>query len=201
MWTAFLAVATLAVAVFTAALARSTRNLARSSAGDQRSQWRPIVIPGGQGIDETIEGELGVSLRNVGRGPALGLYGELRCGNVPCGASIPGQFNIIAPEDGLEMRLRLNAPAPRGSLMRARFTYYDAAEQWHHTDVVLAARPSLDGSGGPRRVARTDIEETGRYLTAGQGSRRAARQTADRQRRTCPLSGIPQAMKARKSAD
>lgn len=190
--TDLLAVATVLVAIFTAVLALSTRALARSSAADQRSQWRPIIIPGDQTIDESIEGELCIELRNVGRGPALGLHGELRRGDSPYAASIPDQVSIVAPDERLWTRFRLpDPPAPRGAIIRARLSYYDVAEQWHHTDITMGVRRPEDADQ-PVRVARTNVEESGRYLTAGQGSHRAAQLAAARQQGPwmCGLSRI-----------
>lgn len=177
-----LAVATLGVAIFTAVLALATRTLARSAAADQRSQWRPVIIPADQTVDERTQGELVIQLRNVGRGPALGLHGELRRGDAPYAASVPGQENIAAPEDRLWIRFGLpDPPAPRASIIRAWLSYYDVAEQWHRTEILISARAANDPR--PLRIARTHVEETGRHLTAGQGSRRAAQLEARRQQR------------------
>jgi hypothetical protein len=177
-----LAVATLGVAIFTAVLALATRTLARSAATDQQSQWRPVIIPADQTVDERTQGELVIQLRNVGRGPALGLHGELRRGDAPYAASVPGQENIAAPDDRLWIRFGLpDPPAPRASVIRAWLSYYDVAEQWHRTEILISARAENDPR--PLRIARTHVEETGRNLTAGQGSRRAAQLAAQRQRR------------------
>lgn len=177
-----LAIATLGVAIFTGVLAVATRTLARSAAADQRSQWRPVIIPADQAVDESIEGQLCVQLRNVGRGPALGLQGELRRGDAPYAASIPGQENIAAPDDRLWIRFGLpDPPAPRASVIRAWLSYYDVAEQWHRTEILMS--PRVEDDRRPLRIARTHVEETGRYLTAGQGSRRAAQLAAQRQQR------------------
>ena len=159
--TDLLAVATVLVAIFTAVLALSTRALARSSAADQRSQWRPIIIPGDQTIDESIEGELCIELRNVGRGPALGLHGELRRGDSPYAASIPDQVSIVAPDERLWTRFRLpDPPAPRGAIIRARLSYYDVAEQWHHTDITMGVRRPEDADQ-PVRVAEDQRRRIG----------------------------------------
>jgi hypothetical protein len=167
-----LAAATFLVAIFTAVLAYSTFVVARSSTADQQSQWRPVVIPGDQTVDESTEGEAAIELRNVGRGPAMGLHGELRRGDQPYAASIPGQENIAAPGDRLRMRFRLpNPPAPRGSVIRAWISYYDVTEQWHRTEVLMTARRQEE-QDHPLRIARTNVEETGRYLTPSQGSKR-----------------------------
>ena len=167
-----LAVATFLVAIFTAVLAAGTLVVARSSTADQQSQWRPVVIPGDQTVDESSEGEAAIELRNVGRGPAMGLHGELRRGNQPYAASIPGQENIAAPGDKLQMRFRLpNPPAPRGSVIRAWISYYDITEQWHRTEILTTVRRQ-EAQDQPLRIARTNVEETGRYLTASQGSTR-----------------------------
>ncbi len=175
MWTVLLVIATIGVAIFTAILALSTRTLARSSTTDQRSQWRPVIIPSKPIVDEASAGELAIELRNVGRGPALGLQGELRRGSEPYAASIPGQQNILAPDDQLGLRFRLpEPPAPGGAILRARLSYYDVAEQWHITEVLMSRRQPVDSR--PLVVGRTNVEETGRYLTASQGSRRSRQQ-------------------------
>jgi hypothetical protein len=54
-----------------------------------------------------------------------------------------------------------------------RVSYLDIAEQWHQTEITAASQKQPGGIL-LRRLARTSVEETGRYLTAGQGSRRAA---------------------------
>lgn len=135
------------MATFTAILAFSTRALARSSATDQRSQWRPIVIPAEQTIDESIDGELRIEPRNVGRGPALGLQGELWRGNAPYAASIPGQENIAALNDSIGLRFRVpDPPAPRGSILSARLSNYEG-EQWHHNNITMSIRRPEEDDG------------------------------------------------------
>jgi hypothetical protein len=172
-WNLFVAIGTISLAGFTAVLAWSTRALARSSASDQRSQWRPLLIPGGQSVDEDTPGELSIYIRNVGRGPALGVNGELRSGG-PRGSTVPGRATIVTPGDQLELRFRLNppSPTPRGRVLEFRVSYYDIAEQWHLTELTALAQSESDGSK-PLRIAGTFVNETGRYLLPGQGSRRA----------------------------
>jgi hypothetical protein len=160
------------VAIFTAVLAFGTLVVARSSTADQQSQWRPVVIPSDQTVDESTNGEATIELRNVGRGPAMGLHGELRQGDQPYANSMRGQESIAAPGDKLRMRFRLpDPPAPRGWVIRAWISYYDLAEQWHRTEILITAQTE-DEPDEPRRIGRTNVEETGRYLTAGQGSKR-----------------------------
>jgi hypothetical protein len=171
--TFLVALGTLVLAGFTGFLAFSTRALARSSEIDQRSQWRPILIPGNPEVEERGDGELRIQVRNVGRGPALGVHGELRSGVAPCGASIPGQPNIAAPSESVAIRFSLNpSPFPAGRVITICISYHDIGEQWHQTEIKAASQRESEGTL-LRRLARTSVEETGRYLTAGQGSRRA----------------------------
>src|SRR5689334_11475655 len=93
-WTIVVAVATILLALFTAWLAFSTRGLARASVADQRSQWRPILSPGpdgGVGVDHSSD-ELLLAMTNVGRGPAFGVYTELRNGPDVIGQTPVGAF-------------------------------------------------------------------------------------------------------------
>jgi len=172
--TFLVALGTFVLAGFTGLMARSTRGLARSSEIDQRSQWRPILIPSDPEVEVGSDGELRIQVRNVGRGPALGLHGELRSGVVPCGSSIPGQPNVAAPSESLAIRFNLNPSSfPAGRVITIRVSYHDIAEQWHQTEIKAGSHRESEGTL-LRRLARTSVEETGRYLTAGQGSRRAA---------------------------
>src|SRR4051812_23825245 len=84
-WDMFVALGTLGLAIFTAALAWTTRGLARASSADQRAQWRPVLVPAHQRVDEPEPGICEIDLRNAGRGPALGVNGNMRTGQ-PLGA-------------------------------------------------------------------------------------------------------------------
>lgn len=70
--------------------------LAAAAIADQRAQWRPVLISASQEVDESVPGELLIEVRNVGRGPALGVGGQLRIAG-PSGAAKPRQPNICLP--------------------------------------------------------------------------------------------------------
>lgn len=165
--TAMLALGTVALAFF-------TYRLASAATSDQRAQWRPVLIPASEVVDESITGELRMMVRNVGRGPALGVGGQLRISG-PSGAAIPGQPNICLPGDVLELRFGVNDKYPRGLVRRFEITYYDIGEWWHTTDLTASIREQ----NGPLVMAQTFVNEMDRQLLPVHGSRRA-RATAER---------------------
>jgi hypothetical protein len=166
------ALGTLALAVVTAYLAWKTRSLAIAATEDQRSRWRPILIAADQVVDEDVEGELRIRVRNVGQGPALGVGGQLRIKG-PTGAVIPGSPSTALVDDVLELRFSLKEKDFwRGYVVRFEVTYFDIKEWWHVTDITATIREQPDGSK-PLRIAGTFVSETGRRLGPVYGSRRA----------------------------
>src|SRR5690348_10396333 len=108
--TAILAVGTVALAFF-------TYRLASAASGDQRAQWRPVLVAASDVVDESVPGELRLEVRNVGRGPALGVNGQLRISG-PSGAVIPGQPNLCLEDEVLELRFGVSNDHPRGLTRR-----------------------------------------------------------------------------------
>jgi hypothetical protein len=159
---------TAVLALGTAALAFFTYRLAAAATSDQRAQWRPILIAGSEEVDESIDGELLIEVRNVGRGPALGVGGQLRIAG-PSGAVIPGQPNICLPDEIMELRFSVNGEYGRGSVRHFEVTYYDIGEWWHTTDLTASIREQ----GGPLTVMKTFVSERNRQLLPVHGSRRA----------------------------
>ena len=144
-WTALAAIGTFAVALVTASLAVSTRKLARASTADQRAQWRPIltVDPAGHVDYDDATGEFSLELRNVGRGPAFGVYAELRSGPHPIGASIPGLgATALAPGEPFRLHARVSDPGKykRGHVVSIEVTYYDVTEFWHKSHLTMVGR-------------------------------------------------------------
>jgi hypothetical protein len=107
-WDAFVAIGTLGLASGTFWLAFLTRRLATASRDDERSRWRPVLV---SGTDQSVSHEEGTGmmrfqLRNVGRGPALGLNAQLRSGIVGYGSSLGGR-TVSASHDCRPRRDRL----------------------------------------------------------------------------------------------
>jgi hypothetical protein len=169
--TAILALGTVALALF-------TYRLAAAAIADQRAQWRPVLISASQEVDESVPGELLIEVRNVGRGPALGVGGQLRIAG-PSGAAKPGQPNICLPGEILELRFGVNGEYPRGAIRRFEVTYYDIGEWWHVTDLTASIREP----GSPLTIAQTFVSEMQRQLLPVHGSRRARAAFERRQNR------------------
>ena len=168
---------TAVLAFGTAALAFFTYRLAAAATSDQRAQWRPVLIAASEEVDESVAGELRIEVRNVGRGPALGVGGQLRIAG-PSGATIPGQPNVCLPDEILELRFSAKGDYRRGSVRHFEVTYYDIGEWWHTTDLTASIREQ----GGPMTIARTFVSETDRQLLPVHGSRRA-KAAAERERK------------------
>jgi hypothetical protein len=168
--TAMLALGTVALAFF-------TYRLAAAATSDQRAQWRPVLIPASETVDESVAGELRIKVRNVGRGPALGVGGQLRISG-PSGATIPGQPDICLPGEVLELRFGVNNEYPRGFVRRFEVTCYDIGEWWHTTDLTASIREQ----DGPLTMAQTFVNEMDRQLLPVHGSRRA-KATAERKQK------------------
>jgi hypothetical protein len=160
--------ATLLLAVFTATLAWYTSRLARSATAAQRAEWRPVLIPASEAVDESVLGELGIEVRNVGRGPALGVNGQLRIAG-PSGAVIPGQPSTCLPGETLQLRFGVTGDHRGGLVRRFEVTYYDIGERWHTTDLAASIREQ----DGPLAIRKTFVTEMSRQLSAIHGSRQA----------------------------
>jgi hypothetical protein len=187
----YVAISTFGLAVFTAALAWSTRTLARAAATDQRAQWRPVVISeANTEVDYlAVEGTLLVRIRNVGRGPALGINAELRVGKNPAGASTPRDAVILAPGELVDLDIRVSEQhrSPDGpSLAYVDVSYYDVTERWHLTRLTITAKDEERDGQTFRvlRVRRVILHETGRSLLPVHGSLHA--QAADDHARRRP---------------
>lgn len=181
MWLGFIdiemetlvALGTLVLAAFTGYLAWSTRQLAEAATADQRAQWRPVLIAEDDEVDEHIEGELRVRLHNVGRGPALGVHGQLRSGG-PKGATFPGSPDRVLPGEVLELRFSRKNDITRGAILSFEIFYYDIGDWLHATELTVLPREQQDGSK-PLRVARCQVSESGTRRAFPKGSVHAAR--------------------------
>ncbi len=171
----FIALGTMILAVGTVALAFFTFRLASSASRDQRAEWRPVLIAAREEVGETTDGEFLIVVRNVGRGPALGVNGELRIAG-PSGAVIPGQENVCLPGDTMPLRFGINGEYGRG-IVRFEVTYYDIGEWWHRTDLTA----SISEENGPLTIGQTFVNEMNRQLLPVHGSRRA-QEVAERKR-------------------
>lgn len=165
------AVATVAVAILTISLVLSNRQLAQAAISDQRARWRPVLIAANEEVDESVPGELMIQVRNVGRGPALGVSGELRISG-PSGAVIPGQADICLVDDILALRFSCKGEYSRGLIRQFEVTYYDIGEWWQKTYLSAVPRKEPDGSIS-LHLARTFVSETDRQLGPVHGSPRA----------------------------
>lgn len=167
------AAGTMVVAALTGYLAWSTRQLATAATTDLRSQWRPVLIAADDEVDEHIEGELRIRLHNVGRGPALGVHGQLRSGG-PKGATFPGSPDTVLPGEVLELRFSRKQSMKRGSVLSFQVWYYDIGEWWHATEVTALPRGQTDRST-PLRIGRCQVSEPGTRRAFPKGSIHAAR--------------------------
>lgn len=182
-WDMLVAVGTLGLAIFTATLAWSTRSLAQESAADRRAQWRPILVPAHHDVHEPEPGMFEIDIRNAGRGPALGVNGQMRAGKTG-GASVPGSENMIMPGDVLRLPFKLihgETDFWRGYVVTFDVSCVDISEQFHKTTIRASIRKQSDGSK-PLRLGSVFVEETGRYLLPVHGSARA-KADADRHAR------------------
>ena len=189
------AVGTLVMAAFTAYLAWATRSLAVAATEDQRSRWRPVLIPADQDVDESVPGELGIRVRNVGQGPALGVHGQLWIKG-PTGAVIPGNPNVVLVGEALELRFSMSEKDFwRGYVVRFEVTCYDIKEWWHVTDFTATIREQPDGSK-PLKINGTFVNETGRRVGGVHGSRRATEDAKRHEKR--PWNRLRQAARLKR---
>jgi hypothetical protein len=159
--TAILALGTVALAFF-------TYRLAATATRDQRAEWRPVLVADSDEVLPPEPGELLLVVRNVGRGPALGIHGELRIKG-PSGGVIPGQPNVCLPGEKLPLRFSVKGDHGYGTVRRFRVTYYDISEWWHVTDFTALSR----NQSAPLTIGQTFVNEMGRQLGAVHGSPRA----------------------------
>jgi len=89
------AIGTLVLAAFTAWLAWTTRRLARAAGSETRANWRPVLVF----ALATLEGgRLSLSVRNVGRGPALRLGAYIMLDSEKPKITRPRQLaDVVAP--------------------------------------------------------------------------------------------------------
>lgn len=172
------AYATAILALGTVALAFFTYHLAAAAGSGQRAQWRPVLIAASKEVDESVDGEVLIEVRNVGRGPALGVGGQLRISG-PSGGTVPGESDICLPDQVMELRFSVSGEFSRGLTRRFEITYYDIGEWWHTTDLTATVREA----GGPLRIAQTFVSEADRQLGTTYGSRRAKAAVKRREQR------------------
>ena len=192
-WDALVAIGTLGLATVTAWLAWSTRSLAIATTRDEHAQWRPalVVNPHAPVDYDDSSGAFSVELRNVGRGPAFGVNAQLRSGQRPLGASIPGlAATTLAPGEAFRLRALISDHSAniRGLAITVEVTYYDIAERWHKTFLRVAGRRPPDKLGDMSvipelEVASVFLYETDQFLLPVGGSPRAlARKQREEQR-------------------
>lgn len=172
----FIAAGTVGLAAFTCWLAWGTRKLALAAGTDQRTQWRPVLIA----ADETVMFEDGVMtmlVKNVGRGPAFGVHGQM-----PKAATIPGDPNVVQRDEVLALRFCVDREIPGGRGLRVQVAYYDIAERWHKTHFTVTT-PARKVSRTEFRVGQTFVEETDRRLLPVTGSPRATLEAERREQR------------------
>lgn len=163
--------ATLGLAIGTVGLAFFTYRLATAANETRRTDWRPVLIPAKDTAEFWGDQEIRFRLKNVGRGPALGINGQLRIAG-PSGATRPGAPSICEVGDTIEIIFQVNGSHRPGLIRKMEITYYDVGEWWHVTD--LTGFPVKDEEGGGFRIASTIfVGELGRQIGTVFDSRRA----------------------------
>lgn len=173
----FIALGTMVLAVGTVALAFFTYRLASATSREQRADWRPVLIPFTSLIEHSGESELRVKLQNVGRGPALGVGGQLRIEG-PSGAAVSNQPSICVAGGWIDLRFSIHGDHGLGIVRHFEITYYDIGEWWHVTD--LKAMYEREGDDHPLRIVQTFVSESDRQLLPIFGSRNAQARKARR---------------------
>jgi hypothetical protein len=136
--------ATLGVALVTALLAWSTRTLAREAGNETRANWLPVLTPEAKPDRAGIPGELSylgarrlvLTVRNVGRGPALSLSAYLEH---PAGQPNRPAISqsVVAPGERITLTWgSFDAPKPDDTLGIAAWSYVDG--KISYTDVSYA---------------------------------------------------------------
>lgn len=167
----FVALGTIVLAIGTVALAFFTYRLASATRKEERAQWRPVLIPFTDLIERVGDREFRLRLQNVGRGPALGVNGQLRI-NGPSGAVIPGQPSICVEGGGIDLFFSYRGDYRPGTVHHFEVTYYDIGEWWHVTDLRALGREEENGEK-PLRINMTFVNQQDRQLGAVFGSRMA----------------------------
>lgn len=152
--------ATLGLAVGTVGLAFFTYRLARSANESERANWRPILIPATDNIEAWGENEFRIQLKNVGRGPALGVNGQLRIAG-PSGATKPGAPAICEVGAIIDLFFVVKGEHAPGAVREMEIAYYDVGESWHVTDLTGFPVKAADG-GGFRIASVMSTGELGR---------------------------------------
>ena len=148
-WDALVALGTLALALVTGTLAFMTWRLARSATAEARSQSRPALIPGlGGDLPGTIDirplahdqdrRRLIISVRNVGRGPAL----FVRVALEPTGNS-PDSGPCAAMGPGDEVQLSFAAEPQALTRWQLLLDYRDLAGRTYSTAILIESTPEL----------------------------------------------------------
>jgi hypothetical protein len=154
--------ATLALAIGTVGLAFFTYRLAAASNETRRTDWRPVLIPAKDSVEFWGGHEIRFHLKNVGRGPALGINGQLRIAG-PNGATQPGAPSICEVGDTIEIVFQVNGSHRPGLIRKMEITYYDVGEWWHVTDLTGFPVGAEDG-GGFRIASTIFVGELGRQI-------------------------------------
>jgi hypothetical protein len=160
-WDTAVAAGTIGLAWYTARLAKATRALAETSVDDERAQWRPAIIGAADTEVDFLEsdGRMLMAVRNVGRGPALGVSAELR--NVA-----PNPINAIRiihgllPNESADFEFPVDKSPP---LAIVDFWYHDLAETIHRSRMWITPKDEeIDGHVARvlriRRVATVDTK-------------------------------------------
>jgi hypothetical protein len=160
-WDTAVAAGTIGLAWYTARLAKATRNLAQTSVDDERAQWRPAIIGGADTEVDFLADEerLVMAVRNVGRGPALGVSAELR--NVaPNPINALHIIHALLPNESADFEFPVDKSP---SLAIVDFWYTDLAETIHRSRMWITPKDEeLDGQVVRllriRRVATVDTK-------------------------------------------
>jgi hypothetical protein len=167
----FIALGTIILAMGTVALAFFTYRLASATRKEERAQWRPVLIPLTDLIERVGDEEFRLRLQNVGRGPALGVNGQLRIDG-PSGAVVPGQPSICVEGGDIDLFFSFRGDYRPGAVHHFEVTYYDIGEWWHVTDLRALGREEENGKK-PLRINTTFVNQQDRQLGAVFGSRMA----------------------------
>lgn len=166
-----IALGTIVLAIGTVALAFFTYRLASATGRGERAQWRPVLIPFADLVERVGDNEFRLRLQNVGRGPALGVNGQLRI-NGPSGAVIPGQPSICVEGGSIDLYFSYRGDYRPGTVHHFEVTYYDIGEWWHVTDLRALGREEENGKK-PLRINMTFVSQQDRQLGAVFDSRMA----------------------------
>lgn len=158
-WEEATAISTIALATVTAWLAASTRRLAREAGAETRANWQPVLMPyveedvhgvatAGLALDERT---LSLRVRNIGRGPALGV--SIFLSNEGTGEEErtyrgTASSTAAAPTDTLTFRWRdFEPPLPSElagvgawSVLGGRITYGDVSNTRYETYLQVGFR-------------------------------------------------------------